>query len=60
MSNNNKNNVTVASDNSSDTNSNKNEKSAATKSNKSDIEVLDQKIVQCINEINHLEHKIQR
>lgn len=47
------NNNTTASDNSSDSASNK-------KSTRTEIEIIDQKIIKCINEINNLEHKIQR
>lgn len=46
------NNNTTASDNSSDSASNK-------KSTKTEIEIIDQKIIKCINEINTLDQKIQ-
>jgi hypothetical protein len=44
------------SDNSSDSASN-NKKT--TSSHKSDLEIVDQKIIKCINEINYLKQKIQ-
>ncbi|RNA38158.1 hypothetical protein BpHYR1_024600 [Brachionus plicatilis] len=47
------NNNTTTSDNSSDSASNK-------KSTRTEIEIIDQKIIKCINEINTLEKKIQR
>lgn len=46
----------TASDNSSDSASN-NKKT--TSSHKSEIEIVDQKIIKCINEINYLKQKIQ-